>query len=169
MGSIDWKVFVKTTSEMSAAWRLFITKHAAGISATGRNMVRRKQHETSQCPRCKAKDEHTRRIVTCKGNETSETFNTGIAESSIWLGQTTSTDMGDAVEKFLQKCRNEGQTRDWNEWDGPEDIKEALLEQEILGEEAFLSGVVSKNGLKHNIGTSIDRDQENVKSSGRQR
>ena len=67
-----------------------------------------------------------------------------MAELSIWLGQTTSTDMEDVVENFLQNCWNDGQTRDWNEWNGPEDIKEVLVEQELLGEEAFLSGVVSR-------------------------
>ena len=41
MRSIDWKVFSKTTSEMSAARRLSITKHAAGILVTGQNMLRR--------------------------------------------------------------------------------------------------------------------------------
>ena len=114
MGSIDWKVCIKTTKDMSAVKRLFITKHAAEISATGRNMVRRQQHETSQYPRCKEEDKHTRHIIMCKGKGTKEVFNTGAAELGIWLGQTTSKEMEEAIREFLMTFRKDEGRRDWS-------------------------------------------------------
>ena len=36
---VDWKIFMKTTSYLSPAQQLFITKHCAGISAIGCNML----------------------------------------------------------------------------------------------------------------------------------
>ena len=145
--SIDWKVFVRATKEMSISRRLFITKHAAGISATGRNMLRRKEHETSQCPRCKQDDEHTYHIFTCQGKGTQEIFNTGLAELSIWLEKTTSQEMEEAITTFLTIHRNE-ETEDWNQWEGSDAIKEALIGQENIGPEAFLSGIVTVGWAK---------------------
>ena len=66
---IDWDVFQKTTKLLSQTKQLFILKHSAGVSATGRNMVRRKERTTDECPRCKTHDEHTEHIVKCPNTE----------------------------------------------------------------------------------------------------
>ena len=139
---IDWNVFVKATKEMTVPQQIFIMKHAAGISATGRNMLRRKEHETSQCPRCKQEDEHTDHIFTCKGAGTKEVFNTGITELSMWLEKTTSREMGKAVTEFINRHRQE-QITDWSDWKGTDAIKDALIAQEQIGASAFLSGIVT--------------------------
>ena len=103
----------------------------------------------------------------CKGKGTTEIFNTGIAELSIWLGKTTSRDMENAVIRLIENHRNERQEQDWTEWNGAEEIKEALLEQEQISAEAFLSGIVKhRNEALHkrdNVVRQKDHDKLNDK------
>ena len=106
------------------------------------------ENETSQCPRCNKDDEHTNHIFTCNGKGTTAIFNTGLAELSMWLGKTTSREMEEAVIRVIKNHRNEKQEQDWTEWNGTEDIKEALVEQGQIGAEAFLSGMVSSKWAK---------------------
>ena len=110
-------------------------------------MLRRKEHETSQCPRCKQDDEHTNHIFTCKGKGTQEIFNTGMAELSMWLDKTTSREMEEAITTFIATHREE-KTKDWNQWEGTDEIKDALIGQEHIGSEAFLSGIVTVGWAK---------------------
>ena len=47
---IDWTTFQKTRKYLAPHQQLFILKHTAGISATGRNMVRRQKRDCDKCP-----------------------------------------------------------------------------------------------------------------------
>ena len=68
------KLFEKTTSFLSSSRQLFIMKHSARISATGQNMVRRKERDTEECPRCGARDEDNKHIMTCKDKQAESIF-----------------------------------------------------------------------------------------------
>ena len=47
---IDWTTFQKTRKFLAPHQQLFILKHTEGISATGRNMVRRRKRDCDKCP-----------------------------------------------------------------------------------------------------------------------
>ena len=51
------------------------------------------------------------------------------------MGQTTLNEMEEAVREFLTNFRNEGNRRNWNKWNGPVEIREALVEQEQISAE----------------------------------
>ena len=84
----------------------------------------------------------------CKGKGTTEIFNAGIAELSIWLGETTSSDMEDAVIQLIDNYRNDRHEQDWTKRNGAGEIKEALVEQEQISVEAFFSGLVLSRWAK---------------------
>ena len=87
---IDLSVFQKTTKFLSSHQQLFITKHCAGISATGRNMLQREKRDSDECPRCGMQDEHCENIIRCQEKEATDIFMTAFADLGLWLRKTKS-------------------------------------------------------------------------------
>ena len=82
---VDWDIFKKTKSYLLPHQQLFITKHCAGISATGRNMLQQGERTISTCPRCHADDEHGEHIILCASKSAHDLFLTAFTELGLWL------------------------------------------------------------------------------------
>ena len=98
---IDWPTFKKSTDMLSNHRHLFILKHLAGIAATGRNMVRRKERMTGECPRCGINDEHTEHIILCPDTTAESTFSQAVEDIGSWLRQTTDQAIGEAIKELI--------------------------------------------------------------------
>ena len=103
---IDWQVFQKTTTYLSPHQQLFITKHCAGISATGRNMLQREQRDSDECPRCGAPDKYCEHVIQCDHPNATSTFMTAFAELGLWLQKTTSSTIEAAITDAVLAYRD---------------------------------------------------------------
>ena len=61
---------------------------------------------------------------------------------SIWIGQTTLTEIEEAIREFLMQFRKNNIKRNWSEWEGPADVKETLIDQEKIRAEPFFVGII---------------------------
>ena len=135
---------------MSANKHLFILKHSAGISATGRNMVRRKERESGECPRCGSRDEHTEHIILCPQEDATSRFNTAVEEIRDWLDTSTDDDIKEAIMELISEYRTGSTHPDVNETDDefahPTDITKR--NQREIGLHAFMCGFLCKDWAK---------------------
>ena len=143
---IDWEVFQKTTKSLSPHQQLFISKHCAGISATGRNMLRREHRDSDECPRCGMSDEHCEHIILCKHKEASEVFMTAFADLGLWLQKTTSPEIEAVVTDAVLAYRDSTamEIEDYEDTD----ITGALRQQLQIGLFPFLCGFLGTNWSK---------------------
>ena len=142
MTSIDWLIFGKANELLTASKRLFITKHAAGISATGRNMFRRRERDTAQCPRCGEDNEDRTHIVQCQGEGTDTAFLTGLAELELWLQKTTSAQIEKAITSLVLTFRDNSEYRKPDTFAAL--VSNAIDAQLELGLDCFLCGILAK-------------------------
>ena len=118
-----------------------ILKHTAGISETGRNMVRRQKKDCDKCLRCSAPDEHGCHIIQCTHNEAYNTFKMLFATLGIWLNRTTTPDMETAITDLVIAAQKDSGTVEGNYLT---DIEEAMKSQIDIGLYPFLCGILSK-------------------------
>ena len=67
---IDWDSLEKASRNWYFGKLRWISKAMAGISPTGRQMLRRKEWDHDQCLRCDAEDEDTWHVLTCQASTT---------------------------------------------------------------------------------------------------
>ncbi len=63
--TVDWEAIEKSLQRSKRARRVFITKHVAGMCGVGKFMLRWRQWDTDQCPRC-GEREDAPHVWTCK-------------------------------------------------------------------------------------------------------
>ena len=139
---IDWQVFQKTTTYLSPHQQLFITKHCAGISATGRNMLQREQRDSNECPRCGSPDKHCEHVIQCDHPDATSTFMTVFADLGLRLQKMTSPTIEAAITDAVLAYRD-GTKIDLDDYDDT-NVTEALRQQIHLGLFPFLCGFLSK-------------------------
>ena len=118
---MDWTTVQKTLQLLPASHLWFISKQAAGISATGQNMYRRQQRDTDQCPRCGARNEDHRHVFQCTGCSTTTAFNTGLAQLRHWLSKSSSIDITIVIVDLVEAFRNQN-----DDYKAPEDTPDQL-------------------------------------------
>ena len=135
---VDWKNFQKTTSLLPSYRQLFIMKHSAGITATGRNMVRRNERNTDTCPRCGSKDEHTEHVIRCPHDTAQKIFITALEDLETWLHNTTSKEITTAIKELVIEYRsNHKHPTKQHETD---EIQQAIHNQRMIGLYPFVCG-----------------------------
>ena len=132
--AVDWDIFMKTTTQLLPHQQLFITKHCAGISATGEQTI-------SPCPQCHADNEHGEHIVLCASKSAHDTFLTAFTELGLWLQKTTSFEIQTAITNIVWAHRN-GLELDPNEYENTP-VTEALKVQLSIGTYPFLCRLLS--------------------------
>ena len=98
---IDWQVFKQVTTYLFTYQQLFITKHSAGILATGKNILQREQRDSNECPQCGTPDEYCDRVLRCDHPKATLTFMTAFAELGLCLQKTTCPAMEAAITDLV--------------------------------------------------------------------
>ena len=148
--NMDWVVFQKTNKNMSPNKHLFILKHSAGIAATGRNMVRRQERTTSECPRCGKNDEHIEHIILCPQNEAAVRFNKAVEELEEWLDTSTSDEIKEAVIDLILEYRKAPEQTDDSDNDDEDTNASKIIKrnQKEIGLHAFMCGFLCNDWVK---------------------
>ena len=141
--NVDWKTFKKIATYTSSARHLFILKHSAGISATGRNMLRRGERQTAECPRCGNQDEHNEHIFQCKDTDAETTFQTAFEDIQSWLQETTTQEIGEAIKELVLQYRNNMDEPEDNEYS--QEVDQAIKRQKDIGLFPFMCGIFCSN------------------------
>ena len=82
---VDWKSFMTARKEVTLQTKLFITKWLSGDTATGKVMCRRKQRNTSFCPRCGQDNEHILHVITCPSTEATQLRKKLLSDLDLWF------------------------------------------------------------------------------------
>ena len=82
---VDWKSFMTARKEVTLQTKLFITKWLSGDTATGKVMCRRKQRNTSFCPRCGQDNEHLLHVITCPSTEATQLRKKLLSDLNLWF------------------------------------------------------------------------------------
>ena len=135
---INWSVFQKNTKFLSPHQQLFITKHCARISATGRNMLQRDQRDSDECPRCGMQDEHCEHIIRCQQRKAMDIFMTAFAELGLWLRKTTSPEIEAVITDAVLAYRD-NTDMDVDDYDDTK-VTGALQQQLQIGLFPFICG-----------------------------
>ena len=83
--NVEWKPFTAARKEVTLQTQLFVTKWLSGDTATGRVMCRRKQRNSSFCPRCGTDDEHLLHVLTCPSPVAVQLRTKLLSNLELWL------------------------------------------------------------------------------------
>ena len=140
--NVDWQIFGKANDLLTASKWLFITKHATGISVTGRNTYLHCERATDQLPRCGKDNKNRPHIVQCQAEGTNTAFLTGLVELELWLQKTISMPIEKAIITLVSTfCNNKEYKRPDNL---SEEVSEAIKAQLELGLDCFLCSFLAK-------------------------
>ena len=100
---VDWDVTEKLVAILPRARQHWLIKQVARVSATGRNMVRRKEQRSAACPRCGFEDEDNTHILRCQHSSVHTLWEEEMKTFSSWLAQhDTSPSIQSAVVSGLR-------------------------------------------------------------------
>ena len=128
---------------LSSNRQLFSMKHLTGISATGQNMVRRGERNTDKCLRCNKPDEHNEHIIRCNKTGAESTFQTAHNDMGVWLHQTTTPDIENAITDLVLEYRTGLEPTENQEF--PEGVQMAILCQRSIGLFPLMFGILCSN------------------------
>ena len=143
---VDWKV-KKNASLLSQTRQFFILKHSAGIAVTVRNMVRRRERNTDECPRCRAHDEHTKHIIQCPHKDAQKIFMTGYEEIVSWLQKITTKDMELEITNLIIEYRKGDNTHQDNNITN-DNVIQAMQRQRAIGLYPWMCGFMCTDWAK---------------------
>ena len=122
----------------------FISKWVSEDTATGLVMVRRKQRDSSACPRCDAENEHLVHILSCPQQSAKETTQSLLTELEHWLIQEdTHPQLTAALMHTLTHWFHDPYDDDPIQYQTDERLRQALSNQDSIGWYAFLMGCIS--------------------------
>ena len=154
---VDWTIFTKTTSMLSPSKQLFILKHWEGVAAMGRNMVRRGERNTDECPQCGAPDEHTEHILQCTNKDAKKVFDTAFADMESWLQKTTLQDITEAIRILIRDYRQGTETSEDDMVLQNEQIIQIMRKQRTIGLYPWMCGFMCKDW----VGIQADHFEKN--------
>ena len=141
--AVDWTAVEDLMAVLPRAREHWLVKQAARVSATGRNMVRRKHQQSSQCPRCFSEDEDNAHILRCQAPPVQILWQSKMQDLELWLlSKGTSPGISSALPQGLLSWYNSEPP------DLPIDLapsaREAFLDQSAIGWQCLLEGCPSK-------------------------
>jgi hypothetical protein len=82
--NVDWEAMERATRRTTKARHRWIVKHAAGICAVNKIMMKRGSTTTTDCPRC-GEHETSNHVTQCQQPAATEVWNKSIGELQEWL------------------------------------------------------------------------------------
>ena len=134
---VQWDLLGSATRGLQPGRQLWVAKHFSGWEGTGEMMQRWGKRDTSNCPRCPAKETH-RHIVQCTSPGAQEVFDASMLKVTKWLQTSTSPDMQEAIVEMAQAYRRRRRPRAEAKWTRA--VQRAVLQQNTVGTQAFMEG-----------------------------
>jgi len=107
-------------------------------------MVRRKQRDSSACPRCDAENEHLVHILSCPQHSAEETTQSLLSELEHWLIQEdTHPQLTVTLMHTITHWFHDPYDDDPIQYQTDERLRQALSNQDSIGWYAFLMGCIS--------------------------
>jgi hypothetical protein len=101
--STNWDALGKAMEESSRAKCIFVSKHVVGMCGVGKFMVRWKQRDNPNCPRC-GLFEDAPHAWKCKGCEADSIWKESLGKVDEWLTSVqTDPDIQEAILAYLCK------------------------------------------------------------------
>ena len=104
LADVSWPVIRRTMTQASPAHRRFRSKHIAHISATGINLVRRRQRETDKCPHC-GQPEDNLHVYVCPSAPVKNLFQVFTPLLHTHLVTSSDSDLVQALQFLFQWSR----------------------------------------------------------------
>jgi hypothetical protein len=134
----EWNLMKKFNKSHNEEEHLFSVKHALGILATKKNMVRRKHDDNDKCPCCDLVED-TEHILKCKSTTQQDTYSIERESLDIFLQQVTTWELREAILELIQSFRDSKEPTIARRWSIR--TSEMTREQYDLGQRAFFSGL----------------------------
>ena len=137
---VQWEWYRRAVQTMPPGQRQWSTKHFSGWEGTGTKMKLWKQRDTDECPRCKEKED-SRHIIRCQDNEAEESFQQATKSLVLWIMQTSSPDMKEAIVEVCRAYRANQPAIGQAQW--IQAIRNAMTNQRRLGPNSMMEGMVT--------------------------
>jgi len=142
---VNWRCLAKARKQACFPIQKFISKWISEDMATGLVMVRRKQQDSSACPRCDAVNEHLVHILSCPQQSAKETTQSLLTELEHWLIQEdTHPQLTAALMHTITHWFHDPYDDNLIIYQTDERLLQALSHQDSIGWCAFLMGCISK-------------------------
>ena len=141
---VHWRCLAKARKQATFPIQKFISKWVSEDTATGLVMVRRKQRDSSACPRCNADNEHLVHILTCPQDAAKELTHSLLDELEHWLIQEdTHPQLTAALLHTLTHWFDQPYDDEPILYQADARLLQALAHQDSIGWYAFLMGCIS--------------------------
>jgi len=137
--ALDTQAMERALSESTPGRRRWVTKHITGHFAHGKNMLRRGQRSTAECPRCHAETEDKQHIIRCPATSARTQWQSSLKKLSQWLkDQGTAIDIRIAIISHLER---------WAQGENSqEDTEQPFIgEQQHIGWDRMMDGWISRH------------------------
>jgi hypothetical protein len=105
--STNWDALGKAMEESPRSRRFFLTKHMAGMCGVGKFMMKWKEHDNPNCPRC-GQFEDAPHVWICTGCDANLVWKKSLEKLSEWLSSVqTDPDVQDAIIAYLDSWRED--------------------------------------------------------------
>jgi len=103
LDKLNLSTMERVMTEAPAHKRRWISKHITGQFAHGKNMLRRGQRASAQCPRCNKVTEDKQHVIRCPAPEARQQWTASLAKLKQWLrAQGTAPMVRDTLLKNLK-------------------------------------------------------------------
>jgi len=136
--ALDTQAMERALSESTPGRQRWVTKQITGHFAHGKNMLRRGQRSTAECPRCHAEIEDKQHIIRCPATSARTQWQSSIKKLSQWLkDQGTAIDIRIAIISHLER---------WAQGENSqEDTEQPFIgEQQHIGWDRMMDGWISR-------------------------
>ena len=136
---VEWTQYYGALKLLPQARRQWTHKHFCGFEGTNSMMHKWGQRTTPTCPSCAEKETH-RHVVQCQSDRATKAYREIERNFETWLHATTSKDIREAIMAHLDAYREQSEVEHREGWE--EEVMHASKEQERLGPNAFVEGLV---------------------------
>jgi hypothetical protein len=132
----NWDALGKAMEESSRSKRVFMMKHTAGMCGVGKFMLKWKQRDNPNCPRC-GQFEDAPHVWTCQGCEANDVWKESLDKLNEWMSSIqTDPDIQDGIIAYLNGWRYDSMSEPLL----PSDIYDLILYQSTQGWRTFFEG-----------------------------
>jgi hypothetical protein len=140
--NIDWNLCARAMLGVPFGRRRWVTKHAVGMCGVGKFMLRWKQQNHAECPRCGIAVEDSRHVTRCQDGRAIVAWLAALDSLDLWMRKSKAYD-GIRIGLLLRlkewqqgAARTPVLSRKWN-------LQAAFAAQDNIGWDLFMEGCVS--------------------------
>jgi hypothetical protein len=136
---VDWQAIGRAMKGATRGRRVFVSKHTAGMCGVGKFMVRWKQWETNQCPRC-GLPEDASHVWLCRDPGAQEVWSKALASLELSLRK---WDMDPTILHVIMTYLKGWQSNEQVLYQPPRFLEDVFNEQCRIGWRRFFEGWLS--------------------------